>query len=458
MYRPTDTIAALSTPVGESGIAVIRISGEQALETISARLRRPSGEAFESPWEHRRLYHGHFTDSSDKPVDEVMVAVMRGPESYTGEDVVEISCHGGLAVVERILEVLFAAELRPAEAGEFTRRAFLNGKLDLIQAEAVADIIHARTEVQRVAAERQLAGELSRRIDQLGNDMLLLLGDLEARIDFIEEGIEALDLPETLSRIADQRAALDVLLASAPMSRILRDGFRVVIAGPVNAGKSSLFNRLLGESRAIVTEIPGTTRDVLRETLVIDGIPFVLHDTAGLRGDTADRVELAGIDRAANAMQEADVVLFVLDGSATEPADESTQIALAGLDAGRSLVLINKADLPVVVNGVVEGIRVSALTGAGLRELRAAMVAKTGSERLARLARDRAVLNARLVGLLEEARTQIDELAEMITRAEPLELVAHRARQVLAQYEEATGRRYHDGLLDAIFSRFCIGK
>jgi tRNA modification GTPase len=175
--------------------------------------------------------------------------------------------------------------------------------------------------VQRVAAERQLAGDLSRRIDALADNMLLLLGDLEARIDFIEEGIEALDLPGTLARIATQRAALEELLASAPMSRVLRDGFRVVIAGPVNAGKSSLFNRLLGESRAIVTEIPGTTRDILRETLVIDGVPFVLHDTAGLREETSDRVEQLGMGRTADALGQADLVLFVVDGSETLPAD-----------------------------------------------------------------------------------------------------------------------------------------
>jgi tRNA modification GTPase len=458
MYSSTDTIAALSTPVGESGIAVIRVSGEQTLEVLATVLCRTDGRRFDGSWEHRRLYHGHFVDLSGERVDEVMAAVMRAPESYTGEDVAEISCHGGTAVVRRALEVLFKAGARPAEPGEFTRRAFLNGKLDLIQAEAVADLIHARTEIQRVAAGRQLAGELSRRIDALADDMLLLLGDLEARIDFVEEGIDALDIPETLSRLARQRADLDDLLSSAPVSRLLRDGFRVVIAGPVNAGKSSLFNRLLGESRAIVTEIPGTTRDVLRETLVIDGVPFVLHDTAGLREETADRVEQLGMGRTSDAMLEADVVLFVVDGSSADAMDSGTRRALAGLDAGRTIVLVNKVDLPVASNGGIEGVRVSAVTGEGMGGLRAAMVEKTGSARLAQMARERAILNARLSTLLEEARVQLDELEPMVKRAEPLELVAHRARQVLAQYEEATGRRYHDGLLDVIFSRFCIGK
>ena len=457
MYSATDTIAALSTPVGESGIAVIRVSGPQTVEILSPLLRTTGGRAFDA-FEHRRLYHAYFVDPAGERVDEVMVAVMRGPESYTGDDVVEISCHGGMAVVRRVLELLFGAGARPAEAGEFTRRAFLNGKIDLIQAEAVADLIHAQTEIQRVAAERQLAGELSARIDRLADDMLLLLGDLEARIDFIEEGIEALDFPDILSRIAAQRSGLDDLLASAPVARVLRDGFRVVIAGPVNAGKSSLFNRLLGESRAIVTEIPGTTRDVLRETLIIEGIPFVLHDTAGLREETRDRVEQMGMGRTSDALQQADVVLFVLDGSEAEAIDVTTRQALGGLDAARSIVLINKVDLRTTLNGSVDGLRVSAVTGQGLGELRAAMLEKTGSARLARVASEGAVLNARLVGLLEEARTHLGMLEQMVTREEPLELIAHRARQALAQYEEATGRRYHDGLLDAIFSRFCIGK
>ncbi len=455
MFNSTDTIAALATPVGESGIAVIRMSGPQALGVLTRVLRHPSGKAFEA-WEHRRIYHGYFIDDAGERVDEVMASVMRGPESYTGEDVVEISCHGGLAVVQRILQVLLG-HARSAEAGEFTRRAFLNGKIDLIQAEAVADLIHARTEVQRVAAERQLAGELSRRIDHLADDMLLLLGDLEARIDFIEEGIEALDIAAALGRIAAQRASLDELLASAPMARVLRDGFRVVIAGPVNAGKSSLFNRLLGESRAIVTEIPGTTRDVLRETLVIDGVPFVLHDTAGLRDETNDRVEQLGMGRTADAVDQADLVLFVLDGSNGHATSASERRALEALDASRSIVLFNKADLPGS-SGSVTGVRVSALTGAGLDELRATMLSRTGGLELARVARERSVLNARLVRLLDDARVQLDELALMIRQSEPLELVAEKARQALHLYEEATGRRYHDGLLDVIFSRFCIGK
>jgi tRNA modification GTPase len=427
-------------------------------------LRTPSATRFEGGWEHRRIYHGGFVGPDEERIDDVMTAVMRGPESYTGEDVVEISCHGGSAVVARVLETIFAHGARPAEPGEFTKRAFLNGKMDLIQAEAVADLIHARTELQRVAAERQLRGTLSRRIDTLADDMVTLLAVIEANIDFIEEGIDALDVRAALATIARQRAEVSDLLASAPLSRPLREGYRVVIAGPVNAGKSSLFNRLIGESHAIVTEIPGTTRDVLRESIVIDGVPFILHDTAGLRDGSPDRVEAIGIRRAVDAARYADVILFVVDGSLDDPLlNDDAREAFGLLDAARSLVVLNKSDRGVAGgvpgNGAgVEGVRASAMTGEGVDAVRRALLRLAGSDDLTRMARDRTILNARLVSLLSDAERQLSTLGQAVESREALEILAHQARSVLALYEEATGRRYHDGLLDAIFSRFCIGK
>ncbi len=460
MKHTSDTIAALSTAPGEAGIAVVRISGPRALQLLDAVLRTPLGERFGSEWEHRRIYRADFVDARGERVDDVMVAVMRGPESYTGEDVAEVSCHGGSAVVTRVLETLLGSGARPADPGEFTQRAFLNGKMDLIQAEAVADLIHARTELQRAVAHRQLRGMLSSRIDSLADDMMSVLAIVEANIDFIEEGIDALDVPATLANLSRQRDALDELLATAALSRPLREGYRVVIAGPVNAGKSSLFNRLIGEAHAIVTEIPGTTRDVLRETIVIDGVPFVLHDTAGLRSGTPDRVEAIGIDRAVDAAQAADVLVFVVDGSCEElPA--GTESVLHRLDGARSLVVLNKADLgtarPSVVKGV-DHVRTSVVTGRGIEELRRALVRMAGSEGLALAARERVILNARVATLLAQAKSRLELLAPAVEAREPLELLAVEAREILSLYEEATGRRYHDGLLDAIFSRFCIGK
>jgi tRNA modification GTPase len=460
MSLHTDTIAALATAPGESGIAVVRISGEGALAALSTVFRSLSGNPVAGEWEHRRLYHGRFVAPDKNPIDEVMVAVMRAPESYTGEDVAEISCHGGSAIVARILETLFAMDVRPAEPGEFTRRAFLNGKMDLIQAEAVADLIHARTELQRSVAERQLRGALSERIDALADGMLGLLGLIEANIDFVEEGIDALNIPDALTVIERQRAEIDDLLASAAFARPLRDGYRVVIAGPVNAGKSSLFNRLVGENRAIVTEIPGTTRDVLRETLSIEGVPFVVHDTAGLRESGPDRIEAIGIDRAKNAAGSADVVLFVIDGS--EPLTDALRQSIDRLDAARALVVVNKIDRPQRADwpsrALVSVVRVSAETGEGLPGLRSDLLRLAHSDDLTRMARDRAILNARLVALLESAREPLADLGHALRDREALEILAVRARDVLAYYEEATGRRYREDLLDVIFSRFCIGK
>ncbi len=455
-----DTIAALATPPGESGIAVVRVSGDAALPVLQSVLRTMAGEAFAGAWEHRRLYHGRFVAAGDAPVDEVMAAVMRAPETYTGDDVVEISCHGGSAVVARVLETLYAAGARPAEPGEFTRRAFLNGKMDLIQAEAVADLIHARTELQRSVAERQLRGGLSRRIEALADELLGLLGVIEANIDFIEEGIDALDIPRALAVIKHQRSEVNDLLGSAAFARPLRDGYRTVIAGPVNAGKSSLFNRLVGDERAIVTEIPGTTRDVLREPVTIEGIPFVLHDTAGLREAGPDRVESIGIGRARDAAQDADVVIFVVDGAGGP--DARTMPVLQHLDATRTVVVLNKSDLDsqsgVSAAAGVPVVRVSALTGEGLAELKAVLLELAKSDTLTRMARDRVILNARLVSLLESVRVPLEDLGRAIREREALEILAARARDILSAYEEAVGRRYRDGLLDVIFSRFCIGK
>ena len=447
-----DTIAALSTPPGESGIAVVRVSGAGALPILSD-VFQTTQKTTDDEWEHRRVYHGRIVDDGEA-VDEVMCTVIRGPDSYTGQDIVEVSCHGGVVVVSALLELLMKKGARAAEPGEFTKRAFLAGKMDLIQAEAVADLIHARSELQRQVAQHQLEGALSERINRLAGEMLDLLGLIEANIDFIEEDIDTLDVDAAVATLAQQKAALDELLDHGAIGRPFREGYQVAIAGPVNAGKSSLFNRLLGESRAIVTEIPGTTRDVLREPIVIDGVLFMLQDTAGLRG-TKDRVEAIGVDLAENAADRADVVLFVVDGSAPLAGDVEGRVAAA--DGERAIVVINKEDLgqAVELSGAVV---VSAHTGAGLDGLRAALLDRVGRDQLSWIARERVVLNSRLARVLRAARTQLDKVeANLRTRA-PLEILALDAREALQHYESATGKRYEDGLLDVIFSRFCIGK
>ncbi|MCK4775117.1 MAG: tRNA uridine-5-carboxymethylaminomethyl(34) synthesis GTPase MnmE, partial [Candidatus Krumholzibacteria bacterium] len=357
--------------------------------------------------------------------DEVMCAVFRAPETYTGEDTVEISCHGNTLVVERILSEIFARGARSAEAGEFTKRAFLNGKIDLIQAEAVADLIHARSELQRKVAQRQLAGGLSERINRLADELLELLGNIEASIDFIEEGIDTLDIPGAVDLVDRHAIELGELLKDSSFSKPFRNGYQVVIAGRVNAGKSSLFNRMIGENRAIVTEIPGTTRDVLREPIVLDGLLFVLQDTAGLRG-TDDRVESIGVRLAETAVGDADLVLFVVDSS--EPWVDDLPARLQKLEPDRSIVVMSKVDLPArlteeKLRGEFPGLRrvhSSIETNEGIDGLKQTMIEMVGRERLNWVARERLVLNARLIALLEQSRGRIDVLKTNLEQRAPL--------------------------------------
>jgi tRNA modification GTPase len=465
MNSGDDTIAALATPVGESGIAVVRMSGPLALDILGGVLRRSGSTVrFEGEWEHRRVYHGVVVARDGEPVDDVMCAVFRGPDTYTGEDVVEISCHGSILVINRILGVVGAYGARQAEPGEFTKRAFLNGKMDLIQAEAVADLIHARSELQRQVAHEQLSGGLSRRIGDLADQILELLGIIEANIDFIEEDIDTLDRDGAIALLEEQKDDLDELLASAPFSRVFREGYRVAIAGPVNAGKSSLFNRLVGENRAIVTDIPGTTRDVLREPKTINGLLYTYHDTAGLRHETGDSIESIGIDLANETARSADLVLFVVDAS--KPHDETINGKISEFDRMGVVVVLNKIDLPESDSADilqellpdVPHVRVSALTGEGLDGLRCQIVEAVSGEELGRIAQERMVLNERLVALLKKARALAEDLQLSLKSDNQLEIMALESREILALYEEATGRSYRDDLLDVIFSRFCIGK
>ncbi|MDH3214761.1 MAG: tRNA uridine-5-carboxymethylaminomethyl(34) synthesis GTPase MnmE [Candidatus Krumholzibacteria bacterium] len=457
-----DTITALSTPAGESGIAVIRITGVEALDILSSIFSCNDRRRSREEWQHQRLYHGFVVDGSET-IDEVMCAVMRGPDSYTGQDTVEISCHGNTLLITRILNLIFSRGARCAEGGEFTKRAFLNGKIDLIQAEAVADLIHARSELQRKVAHEQLAGVLSRKINRLADELLEMLGTIEANIDFIEEGIDTLDVQASIIILDRHLRTLEELLKDSSFSKPFREGYRVAIVGPVNAGKSSIFNRLLGENRSIVTEVPGTTRDVLREPIVLEGLLFVLQDTAGLRG-TKDRIESIGVDLAESALSGADLVLFVVDASAPWTSELSTR--LESLHGQQTVVALNKMDLPIrITPDQVESrfpglsvVAVSVRTGEGLEELKKTLIEFVGGERLNWIARERIVLNSRLISILAKTRERIGALRRSFEQGAPLEILALDAREALQHYELATGKRYTADLLDNIFSRFCIGK
>jgi tRNA modification GTPase len=459
------TIASLSTPVGESGIAVIRMSGAEALSILSIIFRTAGGDSIApGRWTHRKIYHGVIRNENGEILDEVVSAVTKGPDSYTGEDVVEISCHGSPLVVENVLELLFASGARPAEAGEFTKRAFLNGKMDLTQAEAVCDLIHARSELQRRVAQKQLGGGLSRRINALADETVSLMADVETGIDFVEEDVELLDRESAGRTLEAHSSEIDDLLDGSSLSRPFREGIQVAIAGPVNAGKSSIFNRLVGEQRAIVTEIPGTTRDVLREPVSIGGLLFLLQDTAGLREKAGDSVEAIGVALARDTAANADIVLFVVDDS--EPLGAEADAALATLPGDRTILAVNKIDLPEARRGrelqkrfpALSSVPLSAKTGEGIDVLEERLLECACTDELSRIARERIVLNSRHIDLLRSAKKQCATVIDLLGRSEGLEILAVEIRELLHHYESITGRRYSEEVLDSIFSRFCIGK
>jgi len=458
-----DTIAAVATPPGEGGIGIIRISGPDALK-IAGQVFRPVGEKDWRAGPGFRMYYGHAVDpGTGETVDEVLVSVMRAPKSYTREDVVEINGHGGVLPLQRILKIVLDCGARLAGPGEFTRRAFLNGRLDLVQAEAVLDVIRARTGSSLQVALGQLRGGLSERIGAMREALLQVLAEIEASIDFPEEE----DVPETrLEALAGQLAALEAgcveLLEGAEAGRVYRDGLGVAIVGKPNVGKSSLLNALLREKRAIVTDVPGTTRDVIEETVNIRGLPVRLLDTAGLR-ETADTVERLGVARTRDAVAGADLVLVVLDAASGLEDEDRRVLALA---RGKPLVvLINKVDLapagidPDAVRALVDGpvLMAAIIEGRGLNELEETIA---GLVLGGRVTGHHTVLisNVRHQHALEQAGRYLEEARSALVSGMPLEMAVIDIRNALDSLGDITGETAGEDLLDRIFSHFCIGK
>jgi len=443
-----DTIAAISTPFGGGAIAIVRLSGERAIAIADKvfRGRLTLGEA-----EARRQLFGRIFDG-EKFLDEVLASVHRAPASYTGQDVVEINCHGGILVTREILRVLLEGGARAANPGEFTERAFLNGKLDLTQAEAVMDLITAKTNLALRAAAEQLEGRLGEKIGGLRAMLLRLLAHVEAFIDFPEEDID----PETgdvLLRSLDEIvAANDALLRTAAQGRILREGVRAVIYGAPNVGKSSLLNLLLGYERAIVSEHPGTTRDTIEEVINFRGIPLRLVDTAGLR-DSSDAVEKAGMERTLKSIERADLALHLVDGS--QPRSQALWAAENGTE---EILVLNKKDLGEdPAWKAIHGVRISCLTGDGLDRLADEVFRRilggnmdSGDSLVAISVRHQGCLQAAAV-FCEVARRGIHE------RFSP-ELIAMELRAALDAVGEVVGKADTEELLGEIFSTFCIGK
>lgn len=437
-----DTIAAVATGAGRAGIGVVRVSGPAALDISQQVL----GEAV-SP---RTARYGAFLDGQGETLDVGIAIVFEAPHSFTGEHVLELQGHGGPVVMDRLLQRVCSLGARPARPGEFSERAFLNDKLDLAQAEAIADLIDASTEGAARAAVRAMRGEFSQDVDRIVEQLLALRVWLEAALDFSEEEIDFLSDASLIQRADDLLAAFDRVLQRASQGQKLRDGLHVAIAGLPNVGKSSLMNALVRADAAIVTDVPGTTRDVLREDIEIDNVPIRLVDTAGLR-DTDDRVERIGIDRAHAAITEADLILLVADASAPEWPD----VILP--DTTACLRIHNKVDLASTVNSDDSvDLQVSALTGQGMDRLREYLVSASGSDASVEgvyLARRR-----HLSALQQARQASAAAVQRLRTGGDLPELAAEELREAQRALEAITGRFDADDLLGEIFGSFCIGK
>jgi len=465
LEHSTETIAAIATPAGVGGLSVIRTSGSDAIALTDKVFRGKKSLA--SAASHT-AHFGQLLSPEGARLDEVVATIFRSPHSYTGEDVVEISCHGGNLVTRRVLESIIAAGARHAQPGEFTKRAFLNSRMDLSQAEAVADLIHARSEKYREISLQQLRGSLSEQINHLRDSLVKITGMLELELDFAEDGYEFADKKKLEEQITGTLGQLDTLLRSYGTGKLYRDGVRIVLAGMPNVGKSSLLNALLRENRAIVTDIPGTTRDTIEENLSIDGILFTVVDTAGLR-ETVDRVELEGVRRSHDQVKSSDLLLLVMDES-RKPAEEELALAKRLLketkrEATPVLLVLNKVDLKkgkknhqgsLPVDQVVE---VSALTGEGLDDLRAAVSQIVqGSEGTFRPAEGVVITSERHFEAIRRTRESLQLGLQSVGKGESSEFIAVDLRAALDSLGEITGAVTTDDILNEVFSKFCIGK
>ena len=456
----TDTIAAISTASGEGGIGIIRLSGVSAIPIALSLFHRANGAGLDAPRSHRQYYGEIRHPLTGERLDEVLLCAMRAPRSYTREDVVEISGHGGAMALRAILAVVTRSGARLALPGEFTQRAFLNGRIDLTQAEAVLDTIRARSDAGLRAAQRHLHGEIGAQVGALRQRLISLLSSLEAAIDFAEDGLCLLRPEEIEVELIGIRAEVAALVASHTRGRLLREGAQTVIIGRPNTGKSSLLNALLGEARAIVTEIPGTTRDSIEEQIELAGIPLRLRDTAGIR-PTDDPVEKLGVARSRDALAQADLLLLVLDRSVPLTDDDE---ALLGILGGRAaVVLLNKSDLPPAFSE--EDLRarlpapvleISSRFGAGLAELTTTirdmlLGGEVNSE-------SPTLANARQLEAAQRAEHSVEEALRTLASEGSEELLAVDLMATATALGEITGDEIREEVIQDIFARFCVGK
>jgi tRNA modification GTPase len=457
LQRLTDTVAAIATPIGEGGISVLRISGANAIE-ISSKLF--CGKANLRLAATHTAHFGNLNDDSGQIIDEVVCTIFKSPHSYTGEDTVEISCHGGVLVTRRILETIIHAGARQADPGEFTRRAFLNGRIDLSQAEAVADLIHAQSDKARQSSLEQLEGALSLKIKTLREELIQTVGLIELELDFVEEDLEFVDKKKVEDQITKASENTQKLINTYQLGKVYREGIKVAIVGEPNVGKSSLLNALLNENRAIVTDIPGTTRDFIEEKIAIEGIQFQLTDTAGLH-ETNDPIEQEGVRRTKKRIENADIVLQVFD--ATSP-QKNTQINL--VDNKNVINVFNKKDLlnheqiksvnkkQKKTNNVFTSVR----TGEGLEHLKRELFNVTAGDLKKAENNTVTVTNARHFSSLGSAKGALERAARAMHQKESNEFIALELRSAIDSLGEIIGVVTTEEILDSIFSKFCIGK
>nr|WP_330392738.1 tRNA uridine-5-carboxymethylaminomethyl(34) synthesis GTPase MnmE [Asaccharospora irregularis] len=455
-----DTIAAIATAPGEGGIGIIRISGERSLQVAQEIFKSMSGKQIEE-YKTRTLIYGNIIDN-ENVIDEVLVAYMKGPNSYTAEDVIEINCHGGFISVKKILELILSKDVRLAEKGEFTKRAFLNGRIDLSQAEAIIDVIKSKTDKAHEIAQTQLEGTLSNKIRELRMNVTELLAHVEVAIDYPEEDIEHITYKTLKDKAEILRDEIKKLYDTAESGKIFRDGLKTVIVGKPNVGKSSLLNSILGENRAIVTDIPGTTRDVIEEFVNIKGIPLKIVDTAGIR-ETDDIVEKIGVKKSRESLSTADLVIAVLDSS-RKLSEEDFEI-LENLDKKKAILILNKVDLnqkieeekilQYVDNDSI--IRISALNNEGIEILQNKIEDLVYNGEV-KNSSDLVITNSRHKDALNKAYKSINDAIDAINQNKPFDFIEVDLKNIWDYLGYINGDTVTEDLLDSIFENFCIGK
>ena len=458
-----DTIAAIATARGEAGIGIVRISGALALTIAAEVFRSPRGVSPTQLSTHTLTY-GHVVDAnaSDEIIDEVLLGVMHAPRTYTGEDIVEFNCHGGTIPLTAVLDVVVKNGARIAEPGEFTKRAFLNGRLDLAQAEAVAELIASKTDLSRKIAIEALAGKLSDTVNELNDRLAALLAEIEASIDFPEEDLDFMKVETQLQTARAVQNDLTILLETATEGRLITQGVNVAILGKPNVGKSSLLNALVGMTRAIVTDIPGTTRDTIEEMINIGGIPLKLIDTAGIR-HTDEIIEQQGVERSKAVLDRAELLLLMFDAS--QPLNDADLELLKTAQSSKAILILNKMDLPVVTSPTAllahcpkkQVVETAIPEGKGLDKLKASVSEELLGGELV-IGESPIVTNARHQEALRRANEGLNYAIESLENGMPPELIAVDLRISLDGLGDIVGKTTTEDILDRIFSQFCVGK